>query len=51
MLKIDNFKEIIVANWKLNGSFSFVEEYQQKIKLNVKSKNLFIFINYIFVKA
>ena len=31
MLKIDNFKEIIVANWKLNGSFSFVEEYQQKI--------------------
>jgi len=32
MLDIENFKEIIVANWKLNGSQSFSKTYYNQIK-------------------
>ena len=27
MLEIDKFNKIIVANWKLNGSLQFIDEY------------------------
>ena len=27
MLEINKFNKIIVANWKLNGSFEFIESY------------------------
>ena len=32
MLEIENFDEIIIANWKLYGSSSFIEEYLDQIK-------------------
>ena len=32
MLEIKNFDKIIVANWKLNGSLSFSNEYFNNIK-------------------
>ena len=32
MLKIQDFNKLIVANWKLNGSFSFTKEYMDQIR-------------------
>ncbi|SVC77221.1 uncharacterized protein METZ01_LOCUS330075, partial [marine metagenome] len=29
MLEINKFDRIIVANWKLNGSIDFIEQYLQ----------------------
>ena len=34
MLEIDNFNKIIVANWKLYGSFSFIKSYLKNIKFD-----------------
>ena len=34
MIKISNFNKIIIANWKLNGSYSFIETYLKKIKFD-----------------
>jgi len=34
MLKINKFDRIIVANWKLNGSIDFIEQYLQKLNCN-----------------
>ncbi len=39
MLEMDNFDKIIVANWKLNGSLSFSEEYFNNIKFDKFSNN------------
>ena len=33
MLEIDKYKQIFVANWKLNGSLSFIKSYLTNIKL------------------
>ena len=38
MLKIDKFDKIIVANWKLNGSINFIEQYLQELNCS-KLKN------------
>ena len=41
MIKIENLNKIIVANWKLNGSQSFVKSYLDEITIKsdlVKSK-------------
>ena len=35
MLEINKFDKIITANWKLNGSFEFVETYFKNIHSNV----------------
>ena len=34
MLEINKFDRIIVANWKLNGSSDFIEQYLQKLNCN-----------------
>ena len=34
MLDINKFDRIIVANWKLNGSFDFIEQYLQELNLS-----------------
>jgi len=38
MLEIDNFDKIIVANWKLYGSLSFIESYIKNIKFDIKDE-------------
>ena len=37
MLKIENFHKIIIANWKLNGSATFVDTYLKKIKFDINN--------------
>ena len=37
MLKIENFHKIIIANWKLNGSATFVDTYLRKIKFDINN--------------
>ena len=37
MTKIGNFNRIIIANWKLNGSPAFVENYLKKIDFNASA--------------
>ena len=37
MVNIDDFPSIFIANWKLNGNYSFLKDYYQK--LNVNSDN------------
>ena len=39
MLEIDKFNKIIIANWKLNGSLSFSNEYFKNIKFDHLSHN------------
>jgi len=34
MLEINNFDKIIVANWKLNGSYAFIESYFEELELS-----------------
>ena len=34
MVEIKNFNKIIVANWKLNGSTSFVQDYIKGLDYN-----------------
>ena len=34
MLEINKFDRIIVANWKLNGSIDFIEQYLQELNSN-----------------
>ena len=38
MLEIQKFSKIIAANWKMNGSIKFVENFLKKIVLNDKYK-------------
>ena len=38
MLEIDKFKKIIIANWKLNGSIPYLNEYIENIQFD-KSKD------------
>ena len=35
MLEINKFNKIIVANWKLNGSFDFVKRYLEVLNASV----------------
>ena len=37
MQKIQNFNKIIVANWKLNGSLSFSQQYFENIQFDNSS--------------
>ena len=38
MLEINKFNKIIVANWKLNGSFKFIDSYFNALQsVNIKS--------------
>lgn len=39
MLEIQKYNKIIVANWKLNGSSSFIESYINNIKLKYNHDN------------
>ena len=34
MLKMDKFNKIVVANWKLNGSFDFIKSYFEILNSN-----------------
>ncbi len=40
MVNLDKYSSIFIANWKLNGNYSFLEDYYQK--LNVNSDNCII---------
>jgi len=57
MLDITKFDKFFIANWKLNGTLSFVKEYLSKITSNYnKSKCVvicppFVFINQIKLKG
>ena len=59
MLKISKYNRIIVANWKLNGSKSFLDDYLENLRLetNPNFKILFIicpptpFINQIAIEG
>ena len=44
MLKLENFKEIIIANWKLNGSLAFTKEYTEKLRFNISNKQRCIIV-------
>ena len=37
MVNLDKYSSIFIANWKLNGNYSFLKDYYQK--LNVNSDN------------
>ncbi len=37
MINLDKYSSIFIANWKLNGNYSFLKDYYQK--LNVNSNN------------
>lgn len=39
MIQINKFNKIIVGNWKLNGSFEFIDAYFKKLSTNIGSKN------------
>ena len=39
MLKISKFNKIIVANWKLNGSFSFINDLIRGIKIGFSTQD------------
>ena len=39
MLEIENFNNIIIANWKLNGSIEFAKDYIKNIEFD-RSKNV-----------
>ena len=39
MLKIDKFDKIIVANWKLNGSINFIEQYLKELNCRELKKS------------
>ena len=34
MINLDNYSSIFIANWKLNGNYSFLKEYYEKLKVN-----------------
>ena len=34
MIEINKFNKIIVANWKLNGSFDFIEQFFENLNYN-----------------
>ena len=34
MVNLDKYSSIFVANWKLNGNYSFLKDYYEKLKLN-----------------
>ena len=40
MVNLDKYSSIFIANWKLNGNYSFLKDYYQK--LNVNSDNCII---------
>ena len=58
MVEITKFHKFIVANWKLNGSVAFIDEYISKLSLNNKDNNSkcviicppFTFINKIHIE-
>ena len=33
MLDLEKYSKIIVANWKMNGSFKFIDDFSEKIAL------------------
>ena len=56
MLDITKFDKFFIANWKLNGTLSFVQEYLSKITSNYSESKCvvicppFVFINQIKLK-
>ena len=58
MLEIDKYDKIIASNWKLNGSFNFINRYFDELKLqeidNLNNLNIFcppsIYIEYLTKK-
>ena len=51
MINLQKYSSIFIANWKLNGNFSFLKEYYSKLKVNSNNCNIIcspaIYLNYL----
>ena len=39
MIELDKFNKLFIANWKLNGSISFVKTYLQQIQFKISENS------------
>ena len=50
MVNLDKYSSIFIANWKLNGNFSFLKDYYVKLKVNPNNCTIIcppaIYLNY-----
>ena len=53
MIELSHFSSFFIANWKLNGSFEFIDNFVNDLNIEKSTKNCislcvpYVYLNYI----